>query len=131
MKYISFTNFPVWQRAFKLLLKIYRITKDFPIEEKFGIVSDMRRSANSIVHNIAEGFGRQQFKDKCRFYKFSRGSCHELHSQTLVSEGLEYINCTTTKEIIDDIMQVIEELNTLMKSLELNNNVKQAQNNLK
>ena len=127
MKYISFTDFPVWQKAFKLLLKIYRITKDYPVEEKFGLVSDMRRSANSIVHNIAEGFGRQQFRDKCRFYKFSRGSCHELHSQMLVSEGLDYINNKISVEIIEDLLHIIEELNTLMKSLELSSNAKQIQ----
>lgn len=125
MKYLSFTDFPVWQKAFNLLLKIYRITKDYPIEEKFGIVSDMRRSANSIVHNIAEGFGRQQFRDKCRFYKFSRGSCHELHSQTLVSKGLDFIDSKTSSELVNDLMQIIEELNTLMKSLEISSNVKQ------
>lgn len=82
---------PVWQLAFKLLVKIYEITKEFPAEERFGLVSDMRRSANSIVHNIAEGFGRYEARDKTRFYKISRGSSYELISQLLVSNELKYI----------------------------------------
>ena len=74
MGFEDFTQMPVWQLAFKLLVKIYEITKEFPAGERFGLVSDMRRSANSIVHNIAEGFGRYEARDKTRFYKISRGS---------------------------------------------------------
>ena len=73
MGFEDFTQMPVWQLAFKLLVKIYEITKEFPAGERFGLVSDMRRSANSIVHNIAEGFGRYEARDKTRFYKISRG----------------------------------------------------------
>ena len=58
MAYKDFTQFTVWQKGFKQLLEIYRITKNFPAEERYGLVSDIRRSANSVVHNIAEGFGR-------------------------------------------------------------------------
>ena len=53
MKYDNFTQMPVWQKAFQLMLKIYQITKKFPSDERFGLISDMRRSANSTVHNIA------------------------------------------------------------------------------
>lgn len=74
MAFDDFTKMHVWQMAFQLLIKIYEITKKFPSEEKFGLVSDMRRAANSIVHNIAEGFGRYEPRDKTRFYKISRGS---------------------------------------------------------
>lgn len=67
MKYKDFTEFPVWIRAFDLLLKVYVISKKFPAEEKFGLASDMRRAANSITHNIAKGFGRAGTKDKNGF----------------------------------------------------------------
>ena len=50
-------------------MEIYRITENFPVEEHYGLVSEMRRSANSVVHNIAEGFGRFEKSDKIRFYK--------------------------------------------------------------
>jgi four helix bundle protein len=75
---------PVWQEGFNLLLEIYRVSKGFPADERFGLTADIRRSANSIVHNIAEGFGRYESKDKTRFYKISRGSAYELISQILV-----------------------------------------------
>ena len=55
---------PVWQKALNLGLLVYEITKDFPDDEKFGLISDMKRAVNSITHNIAEGFGRYEPKDK-------------------------------------------------------------------
>lgn len=101
------------------MTKIYRITKDFPSEEKFGMVSDMRRSINSIVHNIAEEFGRYEPKDKTRFYKTSRGSAFELMSQLLVSYELKYVNDPLLlDELMNDCKNIIEELNALIKTLE-------------
>lgn len=70
----------VWQKTFNLLIKVYELTKSFPKEERYGIISDIRRSANSVVHNIAEGFGRYEKKYKTRFYKISRGSIYEIIS---------------------------------------------------
>ena len=58
MAYKDFTEMPVWQKAFALLLKVYEFTKTYPTEEKYGLVSDMRRAANSVTNNISEGFGR-------------------------------------------------------------------------
>ena len=91
MTYKDFTQMSVWQKAFNLLIKVYELTKSFPKEERYGIISDIRRSANSVVHNIAEGFGRYEKKNKTRFYKISRGSSYEIISQTLVSFALKYI----------------------------------------
>ena len=119
MGFEDFTEMPVWQSAFKLLLKIYRVSKAFPVDERFGLISDMRRSANSIVHNIAEGFGRFEPKDKTRFYKISRGSTYELTSQILASYALEYIRDKGIKDdLIDDCKGIIQELNAIMKTLE-------------
>ena len=119
MAFKDFTEMSVWQLAFKLVIRIYKVTKDFPPDERFGLTSDMRRSANSIVHNIAEGFGRYESKDKTRFYKISRGSAYELFSQTLVSRELEYIKEERVKEeLIGSCKEVIDELNPLIKSLE-------------
>ena len=70
MQYPDFTNMSVWQKSVELLLKVYRITKHFPAEEKFGLTSDMRRAANSISHNIAEGFGRYEPREKPDSIKF-------------------------------------------------------------
>ncbi len=111
---------PVWQKAISLLLKVYEITKSFPPEEKFGMTSDIRRSANSIVHNIAEGFGRFEPRDKTRFYKISRGSAYELMSQSIVSFKLNYIpEEIILEKLISSSNEIIQELNSLIKSIEL------------
>lgn len=117
MKYKDFTEFPVWQKGFKLLIKIYETSKAFPAEERFGLTSDMRRAANSITHNIAEGFGREGTKDKKHFYKISRGSTFELMSQTLVSSALSYISEKDKEQMVAECKVIIEELNYLMNSL--------------
>ncbi|MCF6268433.1 MAG: four helix bundle protein [Melioribacteraceae bacterium] len=78
MSYKDFTQMSVWQKGFQLIKKIYPITKLFPSDERFGMISDMRRAANSITQNITEGFGRFEARDKTRFYKISRGSAYEI-----------------------------------------------------
>lgn len=119
MSYKDFKQMPVWGKAFKLLIHIYTVTKEFPNEEKFGMISDMRRAANSTVHNIAEGFGRFEKLDKTRFYKISRGSCYELISQILVSHALHYItNESIVSELEHDYREVIKELDSLIKTIE-------------
>jgi four helix bundle protein len=117
-KYKDFRDMPVWQKAFALLLKVYIFIKKFPIEEKFALADDLRRSANSVVHNIAEGYGRYEPKDKTRFYKISRGSSHEAMSQLLVANALNYITTSETEEMISGYKVVIEELNALIHKLE-------------
>ena len=110
----------VWQKAFKLMLQVYKFTQRFPKEEKFGMVSDMRRAANSVVHNISEGFGRYEKLDKTRFYKISRGSCYELISQLLASHALGYIAKDESNSQIEGYKEVINELDSLIKSIEGN-----------
>jgi four helix bundle protein len=122
MAYKDFTQMTVWQKAFALLLRIYKTTKSFPSEEKFGLVSDMRRAANSVVHNISEGYARFESRDKTRFYKISRGSCYEIISQVMVAFALGYIAEKTEEEnLIKGYREVISELDPLIKSIESKN----------
>ncbi len=118
MDFDDFRNMSVWQKSAEIVVRVYEITKSFPTEEKFGLVSDMRRAANSISHNIAEGYGRFEVKDKTRFYKISRGSAFELMSQSFISEMLKYMTSEETKDIVTRCKDVIKELNSLIKSLE-------------
>lgn len=118
MDFDDFRNMSVWQKSAEIVVRVYEITKSFPAEEKFGLVSDMRRAANSISHNIAEGYGRFEVKDKTRFYKISRGSAFELMSQCFISEMLKYMTSEETKDIVTRCKDVIKELNSLIKSLE-------------
>ncbi|MEA1898534.1 MAG: four helix bundle protein [Bacteroidota bacterium] len=124
MSYKDFTKMSVWQKSFDLLIKIYQLTKTFPKKEKFGMISDIRRAANSVVHNIAEGFGRYERKDKTRFYKISRGSSYEVISQALVSSALQYLDEKDKKEVISGYKQVIDELDSIIKSVELRDSPK-------
>ena len=66
MAYEDFTEMPVWKAAFNLLLYVYKVTKDYPTDERFGLTSDTRRSANSIVHNIAERLSEKWLKLECK-----------------------------------------------------------------
>ena len=108
MAYQDFKQMSLWKKAFNLLVRIYTITKTFPNEEKFGMISDMRRAANSVVHNIAEGFGRFETHDKIRFYKISRSSCYELISQTLVSYELHFTDNSVMLELENGYKDVIK-----------------------
>jgi four helix bundle protein len=107
------------QKSLDLLLNIYKIIKIFPDDEKFCLISDMKRAVNSISHNIAEGFGRYEPKDKTRFYKISRGSGYEIMSQSIVAFKLGYIK---EEKILDGILisanEINKELTALIMSIE-------------
>ena len=112
---------PIWQKGSSLLVRIYQVTKQYPVEEKYGMVSDMRRAVNSIIHNFAEGFGRFENKDKTRFYKISRGSAYELISQLKASEMLNYITPAIKIELVNICISIIDEEDSLIKSIESRN----------
>ena len=118
MAYKDFTEMPVWQKAFKLLLKVYEVTKTYPTEEKYGLVSDMRRAANSVTNNISEGFGRYERLDKTRFYKISRGSCYELINQSMASQALGFLSDNHKNGLINGYRDVISGLDSMIKSIE-------------
>ncbi len=86
----SIQNLRVWQRAHELTLLVYKITMEFPKDEQFGLVSQMRRAAVSVPSNISEGF-RRRGKDKFVFYSYSMGSLEELKYQLLLSFDLNYL----------------------------------------
>jgi len=90
MKSQKFTDLIVWQKAHQLVLEIYKVTKNFPREEIYGLTSQMRRSAISIPANIAEGFVKKGIKDKIRFFNIAQGSLEELKYYLLLSKDLKY-----------------------------------------
>lgn len=89
-KATRFEDLEVWKKAHKLVLNIYSITKDYPAEEKFGLISQMRRAAISIPANIAEGFKKRGIKDKANFYNIAQGSLEELRYYLILSKDLGY-----------------------------------------
>lgn len=94
----------VWKEAHKLCLWIYQTTREFPPEEKFGLTSQMRRSAASIPTNIAEGNAKRSHKEQSYFLETSVASLEELHYQCLLAQALKYI---TPQEFaqVDDYIQ--------------------------
>jgi len=88
----GFDNLNIWKKGYELLMMIYKITATFPKEEKYGLITQMRDSANSVISNIAEAHGRFYFADKARVLYTSRGECEETRSHLRVASGLKYIN---------------------------------------
>lgn len=87
----DFHDLRVWAEAHKLTVAIYRSTRCFPRDERFGLTSQIRRSANSIEANLAEGCGRQTDAELARFIQISMGSASELESHLLVARDLEFL----------------------------------------
>ncbi|MBJ6366715.1 four helix bundle protein [Snuella sp. CAU 1569] len=111
MKQFSFEKLNVWKKSRILSALIYKITKTFPEDEKFGLTSQMKRSAVSISSNIAEGTGRTSGKDKARFTEIAFSSALELLNQLILSYDLEFIseeNYKNTREYISEITAMLD-----------------------
>ena len=96
-----FRDLLVWQKAHQLVLLIYKITSDYPKQELFSLVSQIRRSSISIAANIVEGFRRKDLKESIRFYNIADASLEETKYHLLLSKDLNYINQTTYNIIIN------------------------------
>ena len=88
----SFREPLVWQRAMQLTIAVYRLTKEFPREEVYGLTSQIRRSAVSLPSNIAEGHGRLNRGEYRQFLAIARGSNFELQTQLEIARVLEIGN---------------------------------------
>jgi len=111
----SFTDLNAWKEAHKLVLIIYQITRNFPKEELFGLVNQIRRAAVSITSNIAEGFSRSSYKEKSQFYAVALGSLTEVQNQLLIARDLGYITKDKFIEIANMTVTVNKLLNGLIK----------------
>ena len=89
-----------------MAVAVYKTTKSFPKEELFGITSQMRRAVVSVTSNIAEGFGRETYKDKSHFYQISLGSLLELENQIYIAKDVGYLKEEKFYEIIQQIRKV-------------------------
>jgi len=114
----NFTDLEAWKEAHKLTLLVYKATKNFPKEEMFGLISQIRRAVVSIESNIAEGFARFHYKDRLNFYYDSRGSVSEVESQSITSKDLDYITEEQFKEIFNQSEKVGMILSGLIRSTE-------------
>lgn len=118
---LTFEDLLAWKRAYELTLKIYKLTSDFPSNEEFGLKSQMRRSAVSIISNIAEGFKRRGKKDQIRFYNMAESSLEELKCQSRLSRDLNYFSESEYGEIKDMQNESGKLLNGWIKSQKISN----------
>ena len=103
MKQYTFEKLDVWQDSRKLIKRVYQITQSFPVEEKYGLTSQIRRAAVSITSNLAEGSSRQSLKDQARFSILSYGSLMEVLNQLIIAVDLQYLDEESLKTIRPDI----------------------------
>ena len=114
----NYKELNVWQKSYELCLKLYGITAKFPIEERYGLTSQIRRSAVSIPSNIAEGYGRKTTVDYIRMLYIAYGSVCELETQILLAGDLGLIEKSELSTIKKDIEEIERMLKALIKSLE-------------
>jgi four helix bundle protein len=88
---LTFQSLEAWKYAHALVLQVYQMTQKFPPEERYGLVSQMRRAVVSIPANVAEGFKRQGIREKVRFYNIAEGSLEELKYYLILSQDLDYL----------------------------------------
>lgn len=113
----SYRDLIVWQKSLKLVTEIYKLTKEFPDEEKFGLTSQIKRSAISIPSNIDEGYGRNYRKDYIRFLQISRGSLFECQTQLEIAVNLHFLSIERIKDVSDLSFEIEKMLNSLINKL--------------
>lgn len=111
----DYKKLDVWENSYKLTLDVYKLTKSFPKDELYGIVSQMRRAASSIPANIAEGASKSSEKGFGRFLQIAFGSSSELEVFISLSKDLGYLN--EIEEISNDLIHIKRQLYNLIKTL--------------
>lgn len=113
----DYKKLKVWKYSHQLAIDIYKITNDFPEEEKFGIISQLRRASCSIPTNIAEGCGQIDNGNLVRFLGIAKGSAFETEYQLLLSKDLSFITKEQYDLIDEKIKYIIRMLTQLINSL--------------
>jgi len=106
-----------WKTAMEAVMTVYKITNKFPDQERYGLISQMRRAAISIPCNIAEGAGRKGKKEFRNFLNMAQGSLSELDTQLEVSKRLGYIGEDELQEVENQLLRIDKMLSGLIRSL--------------
>ncbi len=115
-------NLKIWQKSIKLSKKVYQIINELPSDEKFGLVSQIKRSAISIVSNIAEGAGRNSNNEFYHFLGIANGSSYELHTQLTLCHELKLIPKNKLKDVLEQCIKIQKMIYGFQKSLKKPNN---------
>ncbi len=117
----NYQDLKVWQKAMNLVENIYQVINTFPNEEKFGLVSQMKRSSISIPSNIAEGAGRNHQKEFRNFLSIANGSTSELETQIILASKLNFINDNETEKLVSQCVEIRKMNYALQRSLQKTN----------
>ena len=118
----TFKDLKVWQKSYALCLRVYTLTKQFPSEEKFGMVAQLRRASVSIPSNISEGYSRDTTKDYLRFLSIALGSLAEMETQIMLCKDLMMCQATECEDVLEAIAEVDRMLRALIRSLKQKSN---------
>ena len=113
----TYRDLQIWKKGIELVKEIYVITENFPKQELYGLVSQVRRSAVSIPSNIAEGFRRFHNKEYKQFLYVSLGSCAELETQITIAKELKYIQESTEEKLLEILDHIGRMTSNLLKKL--------------
>lgn len=116
----TFRDLVVWQKSHQLTLEIYKITLNFPQDEKYGLISQIRRAAFSVPSNIVEGHSRKSTKEFLQFLSIAKGSLEELKYFIILCSDLKYI--TVEQQI--KIEELTDEVSKILYSFTKNLNAK-------
>ena len=109
----------VWQESMQLVKMTYRLTSVLPIDERFGLVSQLNRASVSILSNISEGSSRSSKLERKRFYEIARSSLVEVDTQLEILFELDLLQKNLEKDIEDQINKVFAMLSNLIKSTKM------------
>ena len=123
MAHHNFKELKVWQKSMDLVEMIYKICSRFPNDEKYGIVSQIKRCSVSISSNIAEGSWRGTDKEFKRFLEIALGSCNELETELLISIRLSFLSKSELDEIFKLIVEVSNMTITLINKFSVSSNI--------
>ena len=113
----SYRDLIAWQKSIRWVAEIYRVTKSFPLDERFGLISQLRRAAVSVPSNIAEGQARLSAPDFRRFLGQARGSLVEVETQLAIAVELGYLNRDKARVLVEQTSEVARILNGLLASV--------------
>ena len=109
----SFEKLNVWKESIEIVEMVYMLTKDFPSEEKFGMISQMKRCSVSVASNLAEGTSRKTKKDQAHFSTMAYSSLMELLNQVIISNKLNFIKVDDYNLLREKITKVANMINAL------------------
>ncbi len=114
----NYRELKVWNKSVELATEVYKETQSFPQEEKYGLISQIRRAVVSVSSNIAEGAGRSTTPQFIQFLTIAYGSCYELSTQLIISKNLNFLSESKLESLDGKISEIQKMIYRLKESIE-------------